>query len=312
MRSTNCSNAASTAAGIGVVVEVVGLDVGDDRAEGRQQQEGAVALVGLGDEDVAAAGVGVAARLGQVAADGERRMQPGVLQRHREHRRGGRLAVGAGDGDAPAARTSAPPAPPPAGSTRSPSRCASTSSGLLARIAVEVTTVEGIRLPVPRPPRGGPASWPTKTVAPSWRSAASTRLSRASLPLTTPPAGQQQPRDAAHPGAADPDQVDAGELGGQIGGGTRPIVRAVRSRVAGHDRDRRPDCRGQQPQPRPSRPAPPAASRWPVTRAAAARHALQPARLVEQRRHLRAHPLGVELARRRPARHRRRRPPARR
>ena len=41
---------------------------------------------------------------GQVAADGERRVEPAVLQRDGEHRRGRGLAVGAGDGRDAAAR----------------------------------------------------------------------------------------------------------------------------------------------------------------------------------------------------------------
>jgi len=56
-----------------------------------------VALVGFGDEAVAAAVVRVGSRLAQVAADGERRVHPGVLQRDDEHRGGRGLAVCAGD-----------------------------------------------------------------------------------------------------------------------------------------------------------------------------------------------------------------------
>ena len=88
--------------GAAVVVEVVGLDVRDDRDLRRVRQEGRVALVGLDDEDVAGALVGAGAGGGQVAADRERRVEPAVLQRHGEHRRGGGLARGAGDGGQPA------------------------------------------------------------------------------------------------------------------------------------------------------------------------------------------------------------------
>ena len=60
------------------VVEVVGLDVGDDRGVRRVDEEGAVALVGLGDEQVAAAVVGVARRSrSSIAADGVRRVGAG-------------------------------------------------------------------------------------------------------------------------------------------------------------------------------------------------------------------------------------------
>ena len=83
------------------VVEVVGLDVGHDRGVRRVVQERAVALVGLGDEQLAGARGRVDAGRGQVAADGVRRVRAGRLQRDREQRGRRRLAVGAGDGDHP-------------------------------------------------------------------------------------------------------------------------------------------------------------------------------------------------------------------
>ena len=86
------------------MVEVVGLDVGDDARLGWQGEERAVALVGLGDEDVAGAEVGVAAGLVELAADRERRVGAAVLQRDGEHRGGRGLAVRARDGDAAVAR----------------------------------------------------------------------------------------------------------------------------------------------------------------------------------------------------------------
>ena len=64
--------------GVAVVVEVVGLDVGDDGRVRAVDEERAVALVGLDDEQVAAAVVGVAGRLVEVAADGEGRVDPAV------------------------------------------------------------------------------------------------------------------------------------------------------------------------------------------------------------------------------------------
>ena len=82
-----------------VVVEVVGLDVGDQRGVRRVDEEGAVALVGLGDEQLAAAVVGVGAGLVELAADGEGRVGAAVLQRHGQQRGGGGLAVRAGDRD---------------------------------------------------------------------------------------------------------------------------------------------------------------------------------------------------------------------
>ena len=73
-------------------IQVVGLDVGHHRDVRRVLEQRAVALVGLGHETRAAAVMGVGARLAEVAADRERRVEPGVLQRHDEHRRRGGLA----------------------------------------------------------------------------------------------------------------------------------------------------------------------------------------------------------------------------
>ncbi len=78
-------------------VEVVGVDVGDDDDVGCVLQQRAVALVGLGDEDRVATVVGVGPRLVQLAADRERRVGPGMLQRDDRHRGRGGLAVGARD-----------------------------------------------------------------------------------------------------------------------------------------------------------------------------------------------------------------------
>ena len=57
------------------VVEVVGLDVGDDRGVRAVDEEGAVGLVGLGDEQVVGARVGVAAGGGEHSPDGVRRIR---------------------------------------------------------------------------------------------------------------------------------------------------------------------------------------------------------------------------------------------
>ena len=91
------------------------------------------------------------------------------------------------------------------GSTRSPRSRAAASSGLSARMAVETTTVSAS-------PRWA-GSWPTSTRAPSARSASRVGVSRRSLPETADAAGQQDPRDAAHAGAADADEVHRAQLG---------------------------------------------------------------------------------------------------
>ena len=83
--------------GRAVVVEVVGLDVGDDRDGRRVGEERAVALVGLGDEDVAVAVVGARAGGQQVPADHERRVGAAGLQRDDQHRRRRGLARAARD-----------------------------------------------------------------------------------------------------------------------------------------------------------------------------------------------------------------------
>ena len=77
-------------------VQMVGFDVGDHHDVGAVLDQRSVALVRLGHEKRAAAVVGIGARLAQVAAHGEGRIEPGVLQRHDEHGRGGRLTRGAG------------------------------------------------------------------------------------------------------------------------------------------------------------------------------------------------------------------------
>src|SRR3546814_1627158 len=59
-----------------VVLQVVGVDVGDDRDQRVQAQEAAVALVGLGHQPVAAAQARVCAGGEQLAADDEGRVEP--------------------------------------------------------------------------------------------------------------------------------------------------------------------------------------------------------------------------------------------
>ena len=81
-----------------VVVEVVGLDVGEDGAGEGQLEVGAVALVGLDHQPPPAGPVRARAHLVQVAADDEARIEPGLGQHHGQHRGRGRLAVRAGHG----------------------------------------------------------------------------------------------------------------------------------------------------------------------------------------------------------------------
>ena len=83
-----------------MVIEMVGLDVGDHRAMGGEGQERAIGLVRFDHENVAAALVRARAGLVEFPADGERRVQSDRLQGHGEHRGGRRLAVRAGHADA--------------------------------------------------------------------------------------------------------------------------------------------------------------------------------------------------------------------
>ncbi len=82
-----------------VMVEVLRVDIGDHGDLGRQLQERAVAFVGLHDHPFALAH----ARIGAVGVDDaaidDGRVEPARLEQGGDHRGGGRLAVGAGDGD---------------------------------------------------------------------------------------------------------------------------------------------------------------------------------------------------------------------
>ena len=169
------------AVGLGgaVVVEVVGLDVGDQCGVRRVDEEGPVALVGLGDEQLAAAVVGVGAGLVEVAADGEGRVGAAVLEGDGQQRGRGGLAVGAGDRDDDAAlhhrleRRRARHQPQPA----------------LGR-GHHLGVVCRVRRSRPRPcrrRRGWRRRGPGRRVAPRARKASRVRDSLASLPVTVMP-----------------------------------------------------------------------------------------------------------------------------
>ena len=82
-----------------VVVEVVGLDVGDEHRLGRQIRERLVGLVRLDDVMVAGAGVGVGAVGAHDAADKEGGVGAQRIERAGEHGRRGGLAERAGHGE---------------------------------------------------------------------------------------------------------------------------------------------------------------------------------------------------------------------
>ena len=82
------------------VVEVLGIDVGDDRDVGGQLQERAVALVGFDHHPVAGPEPGVRAISVDDAAVDDGRVETGRLEQRRHERGRRRLAVRAGDRDA--------------------------------------------------------------------------------------------------------------------------------------------------------------------------------------------------------------------
>ena len=85
-----------------VVIEVVGLDVRDDRDVRAVREKRAVRLVRLDDRNIARSGVCPADRARNAEdrrADREARIDPARLKRVRDHRRRGRLAVSPRDRD---------------------------------------------------------------------------------------------------------------------------------------------------------------------------------------------------------------------
>ena len=192
---------------------------------------------------------------GQVTADGERRVEPAVLQRDGEHRRGGGLAVRARHGRRPGGRPSARPAPgpgaPPAGPARGRRRARGWSRGSRWR-----------RRRVARRAVRWAASCPTSTRAPSARRASTRTGVLGVRPGHRHPAGEQDAGDAAHPGTADADQVDP------LRRSRRHATAAVPSRPALHDVQHEPGealvrvRRGRTPAP--PCPPPPAAPRRPA------------------------------------------------
>ena len=82
------------------VVEMLGIDIGDDGDVGRQLEEGAVGLVGLDHHPVA----GAEPRIGAVGVDDaavdDGRIEAAGVEQRRHHRGRRGLAVRAGDGDA--------------------------------------------------------------------------------------------------------------------------------------------------------------------------------------------------------------------
>jgi hypothetical protein len=83
-----------------VMIEVLGIDVRDHGDGRREAQERAVAFVRLGDEQISRAEPRIRAERRHLAADDDGGIEPGRAQDSGDERRGGRLAVRTGDGDA--------------------------------------------------------------------------------------------------------------------------------------------------------------------------------------------------------------------
>ena len=153
--------------------------------------------------------VGVGAGLVEVAADRERRVEPAVLQRHRQHRGGRRLAVGAGHARDAVARH------------QRGERLGAVQHGQPARLG-------GDQLGVVRLDRGGHHDRRRAAVAEQVevrrrladRHPGALRAQRqqagdsfASEPDTCEPAVEQDAGDAAHPGTPDADEVRRARAG---------------------------------------------------------------------------------------------------
>ena len=83
-----------------VGLHVIGVDVGHDRNHRRQEEEGRIRLVGLGDQEIALTEAGIGAGGIEAAADDEGRIDTAFGEDAGHQAGGGRLAVRAGDGDA--------------------------------------------------------------------------------------------------------------------------------------------------------------------------------------------------------------------
>ena len=90
------------------MIEMLGIDIGDDRDIGRQLQESAVAFVGFDHHPIA----GAKPRIGAIGVDDpaidDGRIEFAGFEQRRDKRRRRRLAMRAGDGDALLQAASAP------------------------------------------------------------------------------------------------------------------------------------------------------------------------------------------------------------
>ncbi len=87
---------------ISIMIEVLGIDVGNDRERRHQQQKRRVALVGLGHHVVTAPEAYIAAARAQISADRNGRIEAGLLEDEADEPGGRRLTVRARNCDADA------------------------------------------------------------------------------------------------------------------------------------------------------------------------------------------------------------------
>ena len=83
-----------------VAVHVLAVEVGDDGEDGRELEEGAIALVGFGDEVLGGAEAGVGAEGIDAATNDDGGVEAAGGENTGHHGGGGGFAVHAGDGDA--------------------------------------------------------------------------------------------------------------------------------------------------------------------------------------------------------------------
>ena len=81
------------------MIEMLGINIGDDGQGRHQQQKRRVALVGLGHHVVAVPESHVASARAQISANRDRRIEPRLFEDEADQTGSGGLAMGPGDGD---------------------------------------------------------------------------------------------------------------------------------------------------------------------------------------------------------------------
>ena len=192
----------------------------------RELQERAVGLVGLGDHEVALAEARARAEHVEPAADDDRRVEPAAVEDERRPSRWWWSCRGCRPPRRRTSGASARRASRRAGSPGCRGARASTTSGLSARTAVEVTTTCGARR---RARRRGPRRRARPSAA--RRSVDGERLQVGAGDRVAEV--QQHLGDAAHAGAADADEVDVLDLAVSTRASALPAGRRRARRASG-------------------------------------------------------------------------------